>query len=278
MSLMSKLLTATLIASVSLSAAVPTEKELMKYVKRHVIKNRSVKINSIKVVEIKKVDELKGWEVLLTNISITVQDKEMDIPEMMFVNGDLITPVLMNHKNGKNYRNEIRPEIPQSYYDDAHLLMGDKDAKHKIVVFTDPMCPFCQEIMPEIFKAVKANPKTFALYYYHMPLLRLHPVSGPLTKAMHIAQEQGKIAEFEKFYAMKIDFKERNLDKIIPEIKKQTGLVVTKAQLEDKKLDEAMEADEKRATRLMITGTPTVYIDGKWDKMRDGYKKFIPKK
>jgi protein-disulfide isomerase len=274
---MSKLLAATLIASVSLSAATPTDKELMKYVKRNVIKNRSVKINAIKVLEKRKIDELKGWEVLMTNIAINFQGKDIDVPEMMFINGDLISPVLMNYKNGKNYRNEIRPDASDAYYDKAHHLMGDKDAKHKILVFSDPQCPFCQEIMPEIFKAVKENPKTFALYYYHLPLLRLHPVSGPLTKAMHIAQAKGDIKAFEKFYEMKMDFKETNLDKIIPEIKKQTGFVVTKEELEDKKLHEAMIADEKMAAQLMISGTPTIYLDGKWDKLRNGYKKLLSK-
>jgi len=276
MSLMSKLLAATLIASVSLSAA-PTDKELRKYVKRNVIKNNLVKIHSIETIETRKIDELKGWEVLLTNIHIEYNKKKIDLPEMMFVNGDIITPVLMNYKNGKNYRNEVRPEATAKYYNDAHHLMGNKDAKHKIIVFSDPQCPFCQDIVPKIFKAVKENPETFALYYYHLPLLRLHPVSGPLTRAMHIAQKRGDIKAFEKFYSMKMDFKETNLDKIIPEIKKQTGFVVTKKELEDKKLEEMMVADEKMASRLMISGTPTIYLDDKWDKRRHGYEKFLPK-
>jgi len=25
----------------------------------------------------------------------------------------------------------------------------------------------------------------------------------------------------------------------------------------------------------MVSGTPTIYIDGKWDKMRNKYKEFI---
>ena len=107
MSLMSKLLTATLIASVSLSAAVPTQEELVKYVKKHVIKNRAVKVNSVEIIENKKVDELKGWDVLLTNVHIKFNDKDMEVPQYIFVNGDIITPVLMNYKNGKNYQNDI---------------------------------------------------------------------------------------------------------------------------------------------------------------------------
>jgi len=276
MSLMSKLLTATLIASVSLSAT-PTDKELMKYVKRNIIKNGSVKINSIEILEKRTIPALKGWEAFLTNIHITFNKKDVDVPEMMFVNGNVITPVLVDYTTGKNYRNEIRPNATKEYYNDEHLLMGNKDAKHKILVFSDPQCPFCQDIMPDIFKAVRKNPNTFALYYYHLPLLRLHPVSGPLTRAMHVAQQKGDINAITKFYSMKINPKETNEDKIIKAIKTQTGFDITKAELNDKKVMDSMIADEKMSSKLMISGTPTVYIDDKWDKKRDGYKEFLPK-
>jgi len=26
---------------------------------------------------------------------------------------------------------------------------------------------------------------------------------------------------------------------------------------------------------MMVSGTPTIYLDGEWDKMRTGYEKFI---
>jgi protein-disulfide isomerase len=276
MSLISKLLTTTLIASVSLTAT-PTDKELMKYVKRNIIKNGLVKINSIEILEKRSIPALKGWEAFLTNIHITFNKKDIDVPEMMFVNGNIITPVLVDYKTGKNYRNEIRPDATKDYYDNKHLLMGNVNAKHKILVFSDPQCPFCQDIMPDIFKAVKKNPNIFALYYYHLPLLRLHPVSGPLTKAMHIAQTKGDINAVIKFYNIKIDPRETNEDKIIKAIKKQTGFVVTKAELNSKEVEDVIIADEKMSSKLMISGTPTVYLDDKWDKKRDGYKAFLPK-
>ena len=276
MSLMSKLLTATLIASVGLSAT-PTDKELMKYVKRNIIKNGSVKINSIEILEKRTIPNLKGWEAFLTNIHITFNKKDVDVPEMMFVNGNVITPVLVDYTTGKNYRNEIRPNATNDYYNDKHLLMGNANAKHKILIFSDPQCPFCQDIMPDIFKAVRKNPNIFALYYYHLPLLRLHPVSGPLTRAMHIAQSKGDINAVTKFYSMKINPKETNEDKIIKAIKEQTGFVVTKAELNSKEVKDAMIADEKMSSKLMISGTPTLYLDDKWDKKRDDYKEFLPK-
>jgi protein-disulfide isomerase len=50
---------------------------------------------------------------------------------------------------------------------------------------------------------------------------------------------------------------------------------VTQAQVNAKEVKDALKADESAAAKMMVSGTPTVYIDGKWDKMRDGYKKLI---
>ena len=110
-----------------------------------------------------------------------------------------------------------------------HLLFGNKDAKHKILVFSDPQCPFCQEVVPAIFKAAKAHPETLSVYYYHLPLLRIHPVSGILTKVMHIAQEQGKLDVVEKIYSLKIDPKETNMKKVLAAVKKHTGFTVDRS-------------------------------------------------
>jgi len=277
MSLMSKLLTSTLIATIALSANtdVPDNKLLVKYVKRNIVKNPQVKVNGVTVIEATTHKDLPGWTVLLTTMDLTYQKKEIHVPETMFIKDGLITGHLVKLKNGHDYRDDIKPTVPDHMYDDAHLLFGNKDAKHKIIVFSDPMCPFCQEVVPEIMKAAKENPDKIALYYYHLPLLRIHPVSKYLTRIMHMAQEQGKKDVVEKMYTLKIDPRTTDLKKILPAVKKHTGFDVTEAQINDKKLVEAMKKDEDAAGRMMVNGTPTVYIDGKWDKMRDGYKKLI---
>ena len=274
---MSKLLTSTLIATIALSANnnIPDNKLLVKYVKRNVVKNPQVKVNGVTVLEATTHKDLPGWTVLLTNMDLTYQKKEIHVPETMFIKDGLITGHLVNLKNGHDYRNDIKPTVPESMYNDAHLLFGNKDAKHKILVFSDPMCPFCQEVVPEIMKAAKEHPDKIALYYYHLPLLRIHPVSKYLTRIMHIAQEQNKKDVVEKMYSLHIDPRTTDLKKIIPAVKKHTGFEVTQAQVNEKKVADALKEDENAAAKMMVSGTPTVYIDGKWDKMRDGYKKLI---
>jgi thiol-disulfide isomerase/thioredoxin len=269
-------LTSTLIASTVLSASsVPNNKTLVKYVKRNIVKNQQVKIKGVTVLEEQTHKDLPGWTILLTTMNLNYQKKDIQAPEMMFVKDGLITGHLVNQRTGNDYRNEIKPTVPDSMYNAEHLLFGNKNAKHKILIFSDPQCPFCQEVVPEIFKAAKKNPNKIAVYYYHLPLLRIHPVSETLTKVMHIAQEQGKMDVVEKIYTLKIDPKETDMKKIIAAVKKHTGFVVTETQINDKKVKAAMKVDEVSAGKMMVSGTPTIYIDGKWDKMRNGYEKLI---
>jgi len=182
---------------------------------------------------------------------------------------------LMNRKKKINYSKELRPSVKESLYNDEHLLFGNKDAKHKVLLFSDPQCPFCTEIVPGIMKAAKEHPDKIALYYYHFPLVNIHPVSETLVRIMHIAQELGRNDIVEKIYSLKINPRETNVDKIIKAVKDHTGFPVTKKQINDKKVFALIKSDEKAAEKLMVSGTPTVFVDGKWDKMRDRYKLFI---
>jgi len=274
MSLMSKLLMSTALATVALNAtAVPDTKKLVKYVKKNVVKNPQVKIKGVTVLESKTHKDLPGWNILLTTMDLEYQGKEINAPEIMFIKDGLITGQLVDLKTGNNYRNNIKPSVPNAYYDDAHLLFGNKDAKHKVLIFSDPLCPFCQEIVPEIFKAAKENPKKIAVYYYHLPLLRIHPASDVVTRVMHVAQHEGKADVVAKLYSLKIDAKETNTTKILAAVKAHTGYSISAEKVDAKAVKEALKADEKAAGKMMVNGTPTIYIDGVWDKMRDGYKK-----
>ncbi len=276
MSLTSKLLMSTLIATVTLSAnAQPDNKTLLKYIKKAVVKNPQVKVKGINVIESKTHKDLPGWTILLTNMELEYQKKEISAPETMFIKDGLITGHLINLKTGNDYRDNIKPTVPASYYDDAHLLFGNKDAKHKVLVFSDPQCPFCMELVPEIFKAAKENPTKMAVYYYHLPLLRIHPVSDILTRIMHVAQHEGKLDVIEKIYSLKIDPKETDMTKVLAAVKSHTGYSVSAQKVNAQAVKDALKADEKAAGKMMVSGTPTIYIDGEWDKMREGYKELI---
>jgi glutaredoxin len=273
---MSKLLTSTLIASIALNAgAVPDNKTLLKYVKRNVVKNPQVKVNGVTVLETKTHKDLPGWTVILATMDLNYQKKDIHAPEMMFAKDGLITSHLVNQRTGNDYRNEIKPTVPKGMYNKEHLLFGNEDAKHKVLIFSDPQCPFCQEVIPEIFTAAKENPTKLAIYYYHLPLLRIHPVSDVLTRVMHVAQNEGKIDIVEKIYSLKINPRETNVKKILAAVEKHANYTVTEKQIDAKSVKAAIKTDADAAAKMMVSGTPTIYIDGEWDKMRNGYKKLI---
>jgi thioredoxin-related protein len=266
----------TVLATVALSAnAQPDNKLLVKYVKKSVVKNPQVKVKGVTVIESKTHKDLPGWNILLTTMDLEYQKKDIHAPETMFIKDGLITGHLIDLKTGNDYRDNIKPTVPASYYDDAHLLFGNKDAKHKVLIFSDPQCPFCQEVVPAIFKAARENPTKMAVYYYHLPLLRIHPVSDVLTRVMHVAQHEGKTDVVEKLYSLKISPRETNMTKILSAVQSHAGYSVSSTKVDAKETKDALKADELAAGKMMVSGTPTIYIDGEWDKLRDGYKKLI---
>lgn len=262
----------------SKSEAVVDNAKLMKFIETNVVKNREVKLLGVEIVEQKKVDELPGWEVLFVNMKLQYNNQMITAPETFFVRDNVITPLVFDLDKNVNLREEIKPTIKDELYNKEHLVAGNADAKHKILVFSDPQCPFCQEVIPDLLKSARENPSTIGVYYYHLPLEQIHPVSVTLVKIMEFAQKSGKLGMLEKIYALQIDPATTDEETIIKEVKKQVGFSVTSAQINTKNIIETLKNDKDTANKTMVTGTPTVYIDGKIDKLREGYKDLIIKK
>ncbi len=63
------------------------------------------------------------------------------------------------------------------------LVIGNPKAPKKIIVFTDPQCPYCKELHPELKKVVKADPDiVFFIKLY--PLRKIHPDSYRIAQAI----------------------------------------------------------------------------------------------
>ena len=274
MSLMLKLST-VLIATTLVASA---EFNLENYVKRDLIKNPDIKVNGVELLE-KRDTNASNWVAYMFVMDLNVKGKDGKYPETVFVNekDDLVTMNLYNLKTHQQVGKNFRPDVTKDYYNDAHLIAGKKDAPHKLVVFSDPKCPFCQQNVPNIYKTVKENPDTFALYYYHMPLARIHPVSPILTRVMEVLQKQGKFDAAMKMYDLNIPITEKDPKKVLEAVKKQYNIEIKQEQIDAPEIKKALKDDIERATRVMLKGTPTVYLDGKYDPDITSYKKFIKK-
>ena len=276
MSLMSKLLSLAVLATLSLNAGMGVD-DVKDYIKHHMVKNDQVKVESVEIIDSQALDAPKGWEVYFVNIhanvkkSKTIIDKVV-VPETLFVKDGYFVPTLINMKTGEDYKRILKPKLKDEMYNKKHLIAGNKDAKHKIVVFSDPQCPFCQTIVPKLYTAAVENPKTFALYYYHFPLLRIHPVSDIISRAMVVEQAKGNFKKVIEMYKLKINPREVNATKVLAKINKEYGLNITEEQLNTDAVEEELKFDKKMSNQSMVSGTPTVYIDGIWDPSRKKYR------
>jgi len=111
------------------------------------------------------------------------------------------------------------------------LLLGDKKADKKVIVFTDPDCPFCEKIHWEMKKVVEKR-KDVSFYIKLLPIIKIHPDAYWKSKSI-LCSKSLKLLEdnFEK--------------KSIP-----------KPECETKAIDETIKLTED----LGITGTPTLIM------------------
>lgn len=117
--------------------------------------------------------------------------------------------------------------------DDA-IVMGDKNAHYKVIVFSDPMCPYCARLHQEIKKVI-AKTKDIVFFVKMFPL--------PMHKG---AYDKAKAIVCEKSLAL-LDAAFENKD--IPAAKCNTT---------------AVDDNIKLGSRLGINGTPAIiFPDGR---------------
>lgn len=125
--------------------------------------------------------------------------------------------------------------------DDA-ILLGKADAKVKVIVFTDPECPYCKKLHIELKSVVKADPN-IAFQIKLMPL-KMHPNAYGICKTILCSENPLSVLE--------ASF---------------SGAPVVASACPTTKVDESMAT----AQRLGITGTPALILpDG---TLLPGYKK-----
>ena len=244
-----------------------SDSSIKAYMKRYVEKKMNAKVMHVDIISSYPIKNGKGWSAYFLSMRVKAKigksTQEAIVPQTVFVKGDRITLKLMKKSGGKviNYAKILKPKVPDDAYDDAHFLLGSKNAPHKILFFSDPMCPFCKKKVIDIVNIVEKNPKIYGLYYYHLPLTNVHPGAEIISRAMLIFQKKGDINKMLKLYRLFIEPTETDVNKILHAIKLKTGIQLTKAQLEAPEITEALRVDMAMRRRLQVTGTPTIFIE-----------------
>ena len=275
MLLMWKLLAIALLLSSSVYAQSASE-SVADFLEDQFSSNERLKSVDVNVESVVPVKEAKGWNAYIVDVKAVLKQRPKKIINqkmIWFSNGDVITKDLVDLQSGQNLLEVVKPQFKDRYYRSENLIYGNKDAKHKIVIFSDPLCPFCKGFVPGALQNLKKEPNKFAVYYYHFPLLRLHPASGTLVKAAVAAELQGVKNVILRLYTVKINPREKDVNKILAAFNKVEGTKITVADINSEAVKKQTKNDVDVARDLMVGGTPTVYLDGKIDNSKTKYLK-----
>jgi protein-disulfide isomerase len=271
----SKVLTLAVLLSTTLFANV-SDKNVINFEKKRISQNPKVIVEDIKI-NTKKELPVKGWYGYILDVEAKIDNKTINAKDILFSDGRYISMDLIDSTNGKSLKDLLSPNLSAKYYDKSKLIAGNHDAKDKIVVFSDPLCPFCMDYVPDVINHVKKNSDSIALYYYHFPLLRIHAASGPLSKMMEVAKAKGlkdiELKVYQADWDEHFNPKEESVKKILAGFNKEFKTNITEEEVTTIDLQDLMDEDIKMGQDVMVQGTPTIFVNGEKDTMRDKFKK-----
>jgi protein-disulfide isomerase len=145
---------------------------------------------------------------------------------------------------------------------EGEYVRGPVAAPVTIVEFTDFHCPFCQRVQPTLAMVLAKYAGQVRLVHRDFPIDALHANARQAHEAARCAGEQGAFWKYrEELFSQSPKSGTERLTASAREI----GLDVTTFQqcLADRKFKDLVDRDVKEGTRAGITGTPTVFINGR---------------
>ena len=249
-----------------------TSKKVINYLKWQTSNNPNLSVKNMKITKTKKVDS--KWTAYVIKIDAFFRGKEVSFGEVLFSDGKYISTDFIDMKDKESLKERFTSFFEDKFYSKKNLISGSSKSKNKIAVFSDPLCPYCTELLPKMIKYAKDNPKNIAFYYYHFPLASIHPTAPIISKAMIVADNR-KIKNYAlKIYGSPINSK-LSEDATLARVNELLGLKgnkkITKKDINSKKVLAHHKKDMSIASELLINGTPTVFINGIKDNSRKKY-------
>ncbi len=255
-----------------------TKDNVIAYEKKRLAKNTYIEVLDLKLKHSRDLKHnnwfVYSFDVRFKNKSTNETNNARDV---LFSDGKVITAELFDIKTSKNLKDKLHPPLSKKYYDDKRRIIGSKNAKTKIVVFSDPLCPYCKGFNPDLIRYVKKH-KNIAVYYFHFPLTQVHKASYFISQIIARANKDGikdveyKIytANFNKYFLPD----ESNKEKILKAVNKVLGTKYTLKQVDTKKTRAMVDEDVKMGNQVDVGGTPTVFINGEFTSNPKDFKNY----
>ncbi|RWS49350.1 disulfide bond formation protein DsbA [Arcobacter venerupis] len=263
----SVLLTSALYAS--------SDEDIISFEQKRIAQNPNVKIKSVKI-NTKKELPLKGWSGYILDVEANVQGKDINAKDILFSDGKYISLELIDAESGKSLKDLVTPNLTDKYYDKSKIIAGNPNAKNKLVIFSDPLCPFCKDFVPEVIKYVNKNSDSIVLYYYHFPLTGLHPAAEPMSKIIEVAKEKGmkdvELKVYEKDWEPYFTVKSTDEKVILDAFNKEFKTSIKLEEISAKKITDILLKDLAMGEEVMVSGTPTIFVNGEKDSSKLKYE------
>ena len=278
MSSMLKLLAISILLS-SWAFAESTQEKVVDFLESSFESNPSIISVDIEIADTIDIENMKNWKAYVVAMDAEVKTKkkgknrQVKQRTIWFSNGALVTQDLIDLDTGLSLKELVAPSFKPKHYKKENLIYGNANAKHKVAIFSDPLCPFCRTFVPKAISYMKKFPNKFAIYYYHFPLPTIHPAAVVLVKAAEVAELQGKKDVVLNLYKVKVNAREKDINKILKAFNETMDTDVKVADIKSAEVLKRYSSNQNIASELMVGGTPTIFFDGKVDKTKRKYKK-----
>ncbi len=134
------------------------------------------------------------------------------------------------------------------------------EAPVTIVEFSDFQCPYCAGEQPILKKIKRTYGDQVTIIYKHVPL-PIHPFAQRAAEASECARDQEK---FWEYHDLLFDNQDLISEELFPQLAQELGLSVSQFNqcLSSGAKKSRVQQDLAEAQSLMISGTPTLFING----------------
>lgn len=268
----SKILSISILIASSLYAS--NDENIVDFEKKRISQNPNVEVKSIKI-NTKKELPLNGWFGYILDVEANVQGKYINAKDILFSDGKYISLELIDSETGKSLKDLVTPNLTDNFHDKSKLIAGNHNAKDKIVIFSDPLCPFCKDYVPDVIKYVNKNKDSIALYYYNFPL-SIHPAATPLSKLIEVAKHKGvkdaELRAYEIDWEPYFDVKTTDEKKILEAFNKEFKTNIKLEEISTNEIKALIEKDITMGEEVMVAGTPTIFVNKVKDSSKQKYE------
>lgn len=146
-------------------------------------------------------------------------------------------------------------------------VRGGANAQITLEEFGDYQCPPCRALFHELNKIESEYGERLRLVFRHYPIAELHKNAMAASRAAEAAGAQNKYWEMhDRLYERQADWAESNDARTIfinyaTDLKLDTERF--RRDMDGQQFDVRIRADRERAAALGVTGTPTLFVNGR---------------